>query len=130
MFSRFNSPRRVSSYLGLTPSSGASGDVLEANGRITKAGNSHVRTSLAEGLSSIVRQNNMPKQLRSEQVVSDAVRAHCECANRRIKKRYDHLVKEKKMPNKTKIALANELARWIWSVGLMVEKEQASEVSV
>lgn len=125
-FSRFGSPRSLSSYFGLTPSSSASGDELEANGRITKTGNSHARITLVEGLANMTRTNDLPKKLQKDQVVSESVRSHCNCANRRIKKRYEHLVSEKKLANKIKVALANELARWIWSVGLMVEKEQAA----
>ena len=46
--SRFDTPRRLMSYLGLTPSECSSG-ARRRQGGITKAGNSHARPALAEG---------------------------------------------------------------------------------
>src|SRR5262245_42604938 len=45
---RFDTPRQLSSYLGLTPSEYSSGD-RRRQGSITKAGNSHARRALVEG---------------------------------------------------------------------------------
>jgi transposase len=126
VFSRFKNPRALASYFGLTPSSNASGDDREANGHITKAGSGQARLALIEGLQNVGGRNTSPKKLRVGQVVSDEVRTHCECANRRISSRHSHFCQEKKLPNVIKVALANELARFIWAVGMMVERERAS----
>ena len=122
-FSRFKNPPSLACYLGVTPTSGASGEDRADNGHITKAGPSHARDALIEGLQNVGGRNALPKRLKAGQVVSDEVRTHCECANRRMSARYEHLRKQKKLPNVIKIALANELCRWIWSVGMMVKKE-------
>jgi transposase len=45
---RFDSPRKLMSYLGLTPSEHSSGE-RRRQGGITKAGNSHARRALVEG---------------------------------------------------------------------------------
>ena len=123
-FFRFKAPGAVANYFGMTPKSSASGVVTDDNGHITKAGNGQVRHALVEGLQCVGNRNGLPKKLKAGQAVSDAVRAHCECANRRIASRYKHLCAEKKLPNVIKVALANELIRFVWSVGMMVEREQ------
>jgi transposase len=45
---RFDNPRQLMSYLGLTPSEYSSGE-RRRQGGITKAGNSHARRALVEG---------------------------------------------------------------------------------
>jgi transposase len=45
---RFENPRQLTSYLGLTPSEYSSGE-RRRQGGITKAGNSHARRALVEG---------------------------------------------------------------------------------
>ena len=45
---RFDTPRKLMAYLGLTPSEYASGDHRRQGG-ITKAGNGHARRALVEG---------------------------------------------------------------------------------
>ncbi|MGH7320352.1 MAG: transposase [Candidatus Rokuibacteriota bacterium] len=45
---RFDTPRQLMSYLGLTPSEYSAGE-RRRQGGITKAGNSHARRALVEG---------------------------------------------------------------------------------
>src|SRR6185503_8635603 len=45
---RFDSPRKLTAYLGLTPSEYSSGE-RRRQGRITKTGNAHARRALVEG---------------------------------------------------------------------------------
>lgn len=123
-FERFGSGGSVSNWIGVTPSSNASGGKTEAKGSITKAGNFHVRTTLVEGVANIAGRTSTPKVLKADQVVSDPVRTVCNQANKRIQKRYGHFISEKKKPQVAKIAVVNELARWIWVIGCMVQKEQ------
>ena len=48
-------------------------------------------------------------------------------ANARLRKRYRYLRDERgKTPDKAKVAVVNELVRWIWVIGRMVEGEQAA----
>ena len=127
-FFRFKNGRTVSKWDGLTPSEHSSGDNQASNGHITKAGNSHVRTALVEGLSSIGRRKYRPASPKPGQAVSARVIAECNKCNKRLLARYQHLVKDlNKKPNVAKIAVANEMIRWIWHIGCMVQAEQQKQ---
>jgi len=115
-FGRFESPRHLMSYLGLTPSEDSSGD-KQRKGAITKTGNKRVRRLLNE-TSWHYRHRYVPskalKQRRKGQPqwavdIADA-------AGRRLSKRHRHLVNNGKMPCKANIAVARELAGFIWFV--------------
>ena len=115
-FGRFESPRHLMSYLGLTPSEDSSGD-KQKKGSITKTGNKRVRRLLNE-TSWHYRHRYVPskglKQRRKGQPqwaldIADA-------AGRRLSKRHRHLVNNGKMPCKANIAVARELAGFIWFV--------------
>ena len=59
--------------------------------------------------------------------VSPAVEAMAHKANERMLGRYRRLVNESgKSVNKAKVAIASEMARWIWAVGCQVEREQGA----
>ena len=113
-FGRFESPRHLMSYLGLTPSEDSSGD-KQKKGSITKTGNKRVRRLLNEAAWHY-RHRYVPskalKQRRKGQPqwaveIADA-------AGRRLSKRHRHLVNNGKMPCKANIAVARELAGFIW----------------
>ncbi len=115
-FGRFESPRYLMSYLGLTPSEDSSGD-KQKKGSITKAGNKRIRRLLNE-TSWHYRYRYVPtaalKKRRKGQPqwaieIADA-------AGRRLSKRHRHLVNNGKMPCKANIAVARELAGFIWFV--------------
>ena len=58
---------------------------------------------------------------------SPEVKAMASKANARLRKRYHHLVDDNgKSANKAKVAVVNELVRWIWAIGLQVQAELAS----
>jgi len=105
-FGRFESPRFLMSYLGLTPSEDSSGDKQE-KGAITKAGNKRIRRLLNEA-SWHYRHRYVPsaalKKRRKGQPqwaieIADA-------AGRRLSKRHRYLVEKGKMPCKANIAVA------------------------
>ena len=115
-FGRFSSPGQLMSYLGLTCSEDSSGQ-KQHKGPITKAGNKRVRRLLVETswhyrhpckLSKTLRmrRNNQPQW-----VIDIADRA-----GQRLRKRYRHLTNNGKMPCKATVAIARELAGFIWSV--------------
>lgn len=115
-FERFTSPRRLMSYLGLTPSENSSGD-RQRQGAITKAGNRRVRRMLIEAS---WHQRHLPivsKTLRKRRegqpqwVIDIADRAQ-----RRLHRRYLRLLHKDKTPSKAVTAVARELAGFIWSV--------------
>jgi len=113
-FGRFAGPRELMSYLGLTPSESSSGE-KEKKGPITKAGNKRVRRILAEiswhyrhpaGISKTLRRR---RKGQPQWAIDIADRA-----GQRLRRRYWHLVNAGKIPCKAVIAVARELADFIW----------------
>jgi len=121
-FGRFESARDLMSYLGLTPSEDSSGD-KQKKGSITKAGNKHIRRLLNEA-SWHYRHRYLPSKVlrrRRKEQPGWAVEI-ADAAGRRLSKRHRHLVIKGKMPCKANIAVARELAGFIW---FMVTQYQA-----
>ena len=116
--SRFEHPRALMSYLGLVPSEYSSGP-SRRQGAITKCGNKHARRILVESAwtnrfkaqitrTLEVRQEGQPKILRD---ISWK-------AQLRLSKRWRSLGMGRKLnPNKICIAIARELAGFIWDIG-------------
>jgi transposase len=114
---RFAHPRELMSFLGLVPSEYTSGDARHL-GKITKAGNGHVRRILIEAAwnyrfaarKSVViqkRQEGQPKVVRDI-----AWRAQL-----RLAQRYRRLSARHLHHNKVCVAIARELAGFIWDIG-------------
>ncbi|NIP52879.1 MAG: IS110 family transposase [Phycisphaerae bacterium] len=115
-FGRFSSPGELMSYLGLTCSEFSSGD-KQKRGPITRAGNKRVRRILVEVSWHYRHPCNISKALRERRkdqpqwIIDIADRA-----GQRLRKRYRHLMHCGKMPCKVSVAIARELAGFIWSV--------------
>ena len=121
-FGRFESPRHLMSYLGLTPSEDSSGE-KQRKGAITKTGNKRVRRLLNE-TSWHYRHRYVPSAVlkkRRENQPQWAIDI-ADTAGRRLTKRHRHLINNGKMPCKANIAVARELAGFIW---FMVTQYQA-----
>ena len=113
-FGRFESPRHLMSYLGLTPSEDSSGD-KQNKGAITKSGNKRIRRLLNE-TSWHYRHLYVPSaalKKRREGQPKWAVEI-ADAAGRRLSKRHRYLINKGKMPCKANIAVARELAGFIW----------------
>lgn len=116
-FGRFSSPGELMSYLGLTSSESSSGE-KEHKGSITKAGNKRVRRLLIETAwhyrHPYIARSKALRQRRKDQpqwAIDIADRAGL-----RLRKRYWYLVNRGKIPCKATVAVARELAGFIWSV--------------
>lgn len=85
---RFDTPRKLMSYLGLTPSEYSSGEHRHQGG-ITKAGNGHARRALVEGAGAYRYPAKVSRhlQLRLQRVPTE-VRAIAWKAQLRLRKRY------------------------------------------
>ena len=115
-FGRFESPRHLMSYLGLTPSEDSSGE-KQRKGAITKAGNKRVRRLLNK-TAWHYRHRYIPSKIlkkRREGQPQWAIEI-ADAAGRRLSKRHRHLINNGKMPCKANIAVARELAGFIWAV--------------
>ncbi|MGH8471675.1 MAG: IS110 family transposase [Gammaproteobacteria bacterium] len=118
--SRFDSPRQLMSYLGLTPSEYSTGNTRRLGG-ITKAGNAHARRTIIEGAWAY-RYNakvSRPIQQRQESL-PQAIRDIAWKAQVRLCKRYRRLVAKGKNPNVVVVAIARELAAFMWAIARQV----------
>lgn len=124
-FSRFPNGRSASRYFGLTPGRRDSSERVGRNGRTTKAGDTTVRHAAVEGLASLLNHTGAKKRERKGRKVSAAVEAEAAKCNDRNRRRYRDLVDAGKKANVAKTALASELVRQMWAMGLVVAREQA-----
>jgi transposase len=124
-FSRFRSGRRVSCWLGTVPADGSSGERRGGRRGITKAGDRHLRRALVEGYSGVATWKSGRKAVPRGAEPSTACRSIASRANERLLGRYDHLARERhKGANVPKVAVVSELVRWMWVIGLQVQREQ------
>jgi transposase len=114
--SRFDNPRQLMSYLGLTPSEHTSGEQRRQGG-ITKTGNSHARRALIEGAWAYRYPAKVSRhlQLRLEKVPK-VIQDISWKAQVRLCKRYRRLMARGKNANQVVVALARELAAFVWAI--------------
>ena len=117
---RFAHPRELMSFLGLVPSEHSSGNTRR-QGELTKTGNGHARRILVEAawnyrfparVSLVLqrRQQNQPK----------AIREIAWRAQLRLTQRYRRLSARRLHHNKVCVAIARELAGFIWDIARQV----------
>jgi transposase len=122
---RFEHPRRLMSYLGLVPSEYSSGEHIR-RGSITKAGNSHARRLLAEAAwhyrfgARVSGHAQARQEGLSAEVCGIAWKAQL-----RLTRRFAALNKRGVQVNKVCIAVARELAGFVWAVGRQAQREAA-----
>jgi transposase len=114
-FKRFDTAGKFMSYVGLVPSEDSSGK-RQRRGAITRCGNAHLRRILVEAALHYRHLPVMSKELRRRnQGVAEGVRRIAWEAQKRLNKRLYHLIRSGKCMQKTVIALARELAGFIWA---------------
>jgi len=113
---RFETPRQLMSYLGLVPSDHSSGE-RRRQGSITKTGNSHARRVLVEGAWAYRYPAKVSRhlQLRLEKV-SQTIQDISWKAQVRLCKRYRRLVARGKQVNQVVVAIAREMAAFVWAL--------------
>ena len=128
-FGRFPSPGEFMSYLGLTSSESSSGE-KQNKGSITKAGNKRVRRLLIE-ISwhyrhpyTISKALKLRRENQPQWVINIADRA-----GQRLRKRYWYLINRGKSPCVATVAIARELAGFIWSVFKEYEARNGKNVA-
>jgi transposase len=119
--SRFENPRQLMSYLGLTPSEYSSGE-RRRQGSITKAGNTFARRALIEGAWSYRYPAKVSRhlQLRLEQL-PQAIQNIGWKAQVRLCKRFRYLTARGKHANQVVVAIAREMAAFIWAIAREVQ---------
>jgi transposase len=112
---RFPTPRPLMGYLGLVPSEHSSG-ASQRRGRITRAGNSHVRHVLVQAAWHYRHPPKLTRALRKRQAGQpEAVTAAAWRAQERLSTRYRKLA-GRKGRQKAVIAVARELAGFVWAL--------------
>ena len=122
--SRFGHPRQLMAYLGLVPSEHSSGERV-VRGSITKTGNTHARRLLTEaawsyrfrariGYAAQRRAENLPQLIRDLGWK----------AQLRLSGRFARLQARGVHQNKVCVAVARELAGFVWAIGRQAQLEQ------
>ena len=118
--SRFDSPRQLMSYLGLTPSEYSTGNTRRLGG-ITKAGNAHARRTLIEGAWAYRYNAKVSRQIQQRQEsLPQTIRNIAWKAQVRLCKRYRRLTAKGKNPNVVVVAIARELIAFMWAIARQV----------
>ena len=119
-FSRFPTAGAYASWLGLTPSEHSSGE-KEAKGGITKTGNSASRRALVEAAWHYASCSPRPKAAPAGYDVPPRIRGRAADATRRLRARHEALRAAGKRPCVANVAVARELACWVWEIGRRAE---------
>lgn len=126
-FGRFASARQLMSYLGLTPSEDSSGQTRRRSS-ICKTGNKRVRRLLNETAWHYRRPYKVSRALKTRRLNQpDWAIEMADKAGYRLSKRFYRLLNNGKMPCKAVIAIARELAGFIWA---MLRRYAACQSSV
>jgi transposase len=106
-FARFSNPRELMSWLGMTPSEYSSGE-QQHRGHITRAGNAHARRLLVEAA---WHYRHPPRRVTRRPEPDE----HAWQAQVRLFHRYRHLTGHGKRSTVANIAIARELAGFLWA---------------
>lgn len=120
-FQRFETPRKLMGYLGMIPSEDSSGK-RRRQGAITKAGNSSARRALIEAAQAYVHPARVSWVIARRQV--NASKRACEIAWKaqlRLCARFGRLSARRLPRNKVIVAVARELAGFVWAISREVK---------
>lgn len=119
-FNRFDNPRQLMAYLGLTPSEHSSGNTVRRGG-ITKAGSGLARRALIEGAWSYRMQARVSRKLHDRiERLPKAVRDIAWKGQLRMCQRYRHLLAAGKAKVVVITAIAREMVGFIWAIARAV----------
>lgn len=120
-FLRFDSPRQLMSYVGLVPSEHTSGPKRRQGG-ITKAGNSAARRMLVEIAWHYIHGPRVSRVIAVRQEgVPEAITNIAWKAQLRLSSKFKRLLARKVLKNKAVVAVARELAGFVWAIGQEVQ---------
>jgi transposase len=115
-FHRFANPRQLMAYLGLAPSERSSG-VKTLRGAITKAGNTRARRILVESAWTYRLPARVGAEiLKRNEALPQAIKDIAWKAQVRLCARHRRLVRAGKPSNVVNVAIARELAAFVWAI--------------
>jgi transposase len=120
-FQRFDTPRKLMGYLGMIPSEDSSGP-RRRQGAITKAGNSSARRALVEAAHAYAHPARVSWIIARRQV--HASKRACDIAWKaqlRLCTRFARLAARRLPRNKAIVAVARELAGFVWAIAREVK---------
>jgi transposase len=119
-FSRFDNPRQLMAYLGLTPSEHSTGKTIRRGG-ITKAGSGLARRVLIEGAWSYRMQARVGRKLVDRiEALPATVRDIAWKGQLRLCQRYRHMMAAGKPKVVATTAIAREMVGFIWAIARAV----------
>ncbi len=128
--SRFASAPDFKAYIGLVPSEHSSGPKRRL-GAVTKAGDVHARTLLAEAAHSYRFPARIARhKLTAVDAVPEAVRVIAWKAQTRLCQRYRHMMAKGKPEQVAVTAIARELAGFVWAIACIVPDPPATSSAV
>jgi transposase len=128
-FERFATAPQFMGYLGLVPSENSSGERTR-RGSITKTGNSHVRRMLTEAAWNYRFAARINKDILARQKdASEPVQAVAWKAQLRLTRRFAVLQGRGVQKNKVCVAVARELAGFIWAIARQAQREPHPKVN-
>lgn len=114
---RFDTPPQLMAYLGLVPSEHSSGR-RQRRGAITKAGNSRLRRVLVEGAWSYRLPARITAAKRATlEPLPEPVQAIAWKAQHRLCARFRQMTARGKPTNLVTVAIAREMAAFLWAIG-------------
>lgn len=123
-FSRFEHPKKLMAYLGLVPSESTSAKKRKQGG-ITKCGNGHARWILIESATHYRYPPKISAALSRRQTdIPKWIRELSWRTQQRLHKRHKVGAKRQLHHNKNKVAVARELAAFIWELGTKIEAQR------
>jgi transposase len=126
---RFEHPRKLMGYLGLVPSEHSSGDRV-SRGSITKTGNTHARRLLTEAAWNYRFGARIgPKANERQKDLPESVTAIAWKAQLRLSRRYASLSARGVQANKVCVAVARELAGFVWAIGRQAQQNAAEQTA-
>jgi transposase len=127
--SRFSHPSSFMSYCGLVPSERSTGDSRWL-GKITKAGNAHLRRVLVESAWSYRYSPAVQRRMRERITgLSPEVQAIAWEAQHRLHKKYKSMMRMGKHKGAIGAAIARELAGFVWAIAKELEKKQQKAIA-
>ena len=103
-------------FIGIIPSEHSTGDSIR-RGKITKTGNKHLRYALTEAARQYCHKARVTRVIlqRQEGLPKDIIDLAFK-AQKRLCRRFSALVMRGKHRNKTAVAIARELAGFVWAL--------------
>lgn len=118
---RFDTPRQLMAFLGLVPSERSTGESVRRGG-LTLAGNRRARRALVEGAWSYRHRARVSETLRPRlEGLPKSVRDIAWKAQIRLCARYRRLTAAGEKPTVIVVAIAREMAAFLWAIGQQVE---------